>query len=79
MYCIHFCKEWKLQSLKVLIGSIDKNGAVYDLSLMTLTGVELDFAFQVDIPGSEQSLVELGINSPDRKLQFRTVGNNLIG
>jgi len=62
-----------------MVGSIHKYGAVCDLRLMALTGFELNFAFQIDIPCCEQSLVEIGINSPYGKLQFRMVSDDLIG
>ena len=79
MYSIHFSKEWKLQSLEVLIRPIDKNSPVCDLCFMTLAWLEFHFAFQVNIPSCEQSLVEIGINCPDRKIKFRMVGDDLIG
>lgn len=79
MHGIHFCKERKQQSLKIKVGSINKDGAVCDLRLMALTRFELNFAFQIDIPRCEQSLVEIGINSPYGKLQFRMVSDDLIG
>ena len=67
MYGIHFSEERKLQCLEVLIGPIDKNSPVCDLCFMTLAWFEFHFAFQIDIPCCEQSLVEVGINSPDRE------------
>lgn len=79
MYGIHFRKKGKPQGLKVLIGSMDKNSTVCNLSLMAFTRFEFNFTFQIDVPRSEQSLLEIGINRSDRKLQFRMVGNNLIG
>jgi hypothetical protein len=43
----------KLQLLKVMIGSVNENGAVRNLCLMTLSGFERYFTFQVNIARSE--------------------------
>lgn len=46
---IHFGARRKPQRLEVLIGAADKNRAVCDLCFMALAGLELHFAFQVDV------------------------------
>lgn len=78
MYGIHFGKEWKFQCLKILIGSIDKNSSVCNLCFVALTGFKFHFAFQIRIPCCEEPLIEVGIKSPDRKIQLRMVGDNLV-
>ena len=75
---IHFGTGRKPQRLKVLIGAADKNCTVCDLRFMTLTRFEFHLAFQINITRREQSLVQIGIHSSDRKIQFRMVGNDLI-
>lgn len=45
---------------------------------MALTRFELYFAFQIYISCREQSLVQIGIDGSDRKLQFRMIRNDLV-
>ena len=78
MYGIHFGEKWKLKGPKILIGPVRKNSTVCDLSLMALTRFELYFAFQIYIPCCEQPLIQIGINRPDRKFQFRMICNDLV-
>lgn len=58
---------------------VEENSPVFDLCLMALAGFEFHFTLQINIPCCEQPLIHIGINSPDRKLQFRMVGDDLIG
>jgi len=62
-----------------MVGSIDKDVTVCDLRFMAFTWFELYFVFRINVPCSKQSLIEIGINSPDRKIQFKMVCEDLIG
>lgn len=45
---------------------------------MTFPWLKADLALQVDIPGSKQSLVQIVIHGPDRHIELRMVGQDLI-
>jgi len=40
---VHFCKVFKVQRLKIKIGSVDKNRAICDLCLVAFTWFKLRF------------------------------------
>lgn len=46
---------------------------------MALAGPELRLAFQVDIPGCKESLIDVGVDGTDGHIQFRMVCYDLIG
>lgn len=45
---------------------------------MALAGPELRLAFQVDIPGCKESLIDVGVDRTDGHIQLRMVCHDLI-
>ena len=45
---------------------------------MALTGAELRLAFQVNVPCRKEPLVDIGVDRPDRHVQFRMVCHDLV-
>lgn len=76
---IHFCKRIKTKILKISKHTPFKNSTVLDLCFMYLTWFKLDIALEVDIPDSENAIIKISIESPDRHIQFRMVCDDLIG
>ncbi len=76
---IHFCKRIRTKILKISKHAPFKNSTVLDLCFMYLTWFKLDFAFEVDISGGENTVIQIRIESPDRHIQFRMVCEDLIG
>lgn len=54
--------------LKIGIGSANKYGTVRDLCFVTVSGFELDLAFQVDVPGEKNPLVNVVVQSVHRNV-----------
>ena len=50
---IHFCERLQTECLKISVCTIDEGRAVCDLCLVAFTGLEMDFVFQVNVPGTE--------------------------
>jgi hypothetical protein len=76
---VHFGKGCQLQSAEIVISPANKDGTLLDLCLMTLSRLELYLPFQIDIPAAEHPHIDVGIEGPDRHIQFRMVCNDLIG
>ena len=45
---------------------------------MALTGAELRLAFQVNVPCRKEPLVDIGVDRPNRHVQFRVVCHDLV-
>jgi hypothetical protein len=78
VYRIHFSKRGKAQFTEICIRPANKNGTLFDLSLVALAGFEFDLSFKVDISGTEQSHVDIGIQSSYGQIQLRMIGDDLI-
>lgn len=52
--------------LKIRIGSANKYGTIRDLCFVTVSGFELDPAFQIDVPGEKNPLVNVVVQSVHR-------------
>ena len=76
---VHFSKGRQFQLAEIVISSANKDGTLLDLCLMTLSRLELYLPFQIDVPAAEQPHIDVGIEGPDRHIQFRMVCNDLIG
>lgn len=79
MNSIHFCPMVRSVGEKVRIHSSLEDGAFFDLCLRALSGFEFYLAFQVDIPGSQDTLIQISIKRPDRHSELRMVCDDLIG
>ena len=64
--------------LKVSIHPSLKEGTVFDLCVMALTRFELHFAFEVDVPGGKETIIQIRVKSPDGHIQFRVVCDDLV-
>ena len=78
MHGVHFRMKWKVQRLEIGVCTSLKNSTVRDLGFMAFARFELYFPFQVNAAGSEESLINVGINSPDGKTKFRMVCDDLV-
>ena len=76
---IHFCKRIKTKILKISKHTPFKDSTVLDLCFMYLTWSKLYLTLEVDIPCSENAILQIRIESPDRHIQFRMVCDDLIG
>ena len=76
---VHFSKGCQFQLAEIVISSANKDGTLFDLCLMALSRLELYLPFQIDIPAAEHPHIDVGIEGPDRHIQFRMVCNDLIG
>lgn len=56
-----------------------KNGAVCDLCFMVFPGFESDFPFQINIPGTKNAIIKIGVHRADGHIQFRMIGQDMIG
>lgn len=50
---IHFSKSCPSKHTEVIIASPDEYGAFFDLGLVAFPGLELNFPFQINVPGAE--------------------------
>ncbi len=82
MYGVHFGSPvyvvWVEQE-KIAVHAPGKDFAVGDLCFVALTWPELRIAFQVDIPGCKDSLIDVGVDGTDGHIQFGMVCHDLIG
>lgn len=65
--------------LEIFVSSSDKHLPVLNLRVMDLPGFKFDLAFQVDISGKQNSLIDVIVESVDGDAQFRVVSNDHIG
>ncbi len=75
---VHFSEVIQLKSLEVRVKAAFENGSVRDLRLLHLPGLELHFPLQVKGPCGEESLIKIGIWSPDRQIEFRMIRDDLV-
>ena len=66
------------ECLKVSVHPALKDKTVFDLCIVALTGLELHFPLEVDIPCSKKTFIQIGIKSPDGHTQFRVVCYDLV-
>lgn len=52
---------------------------VGDSSLFSLSGLELWLAFQINVSGQQDTLIDIVVQSLDRHIQFRMIGKDVIG
>ena len=78
MYGIHFRPVVRGKGEEVSIHPTLKNSPVFDLCLVALAGLKLNFPFQVDVPCGKEAVIQIGIKGPDRHIQFRVVCEDLV-
>jgi hypothetical protein len=78
MESIHFCLVIQTKGKKIRIQPFLKNGAAFDLCLMTLPRLELHLAVQVNLPSIQDTLIQIRIKSHDGHVDFEMVGEDLI-
>jgi hypothetical protein len=68
------------KGLEILVGAADKDITVLDgfLSVIRLPGLELYLAFKVNVPGSEDTLVDVVVHGLDGHLKLRMVAQDVI-
>lgn len=79
MYGVHLHKSGQPKRTEILIEPVCKNGAVCDLCFMTFPGFESDFPFQINIPGTKNAIIKIGVHRADGHIQFRMIGQDMIG
>ncbi len=78
MYGIHLRPVFKAKGEEICIHPSLKDGAVLDLCLMALSWLKFHLAFQINVPGSQDALIQIGIKSSDGHVKFRMVGDDLV-
>lgn len=66
------------ECLKVSVHPAQKDKTVFDLCIVALTGLELHFPLEVDIPCSKKTFIQISVKSPDGHTQFRVVCYGLV-
>lgn len=79
MDSIHLDIARKGKGTEVTIGSVGKDCPVRDLCFMALSWLEMDLPLQIYVPGRKESLVKVRIQGTDGHIQFRVVGQDMIG
>ena len=64
--------------MEISVCTIDESRAVCDLCLVAFTRSEINFAFQINVSGTEKSHINVCVQGAYRHLQFRMVGYDLI-
>ena len=79
MYGVHLHESGSSKGTEVLIEPVCKNGAVCNLCFMTFPGFKADLPFQINISGTKDTLIKIGVHGTDRHIQFRMIGQDMIG
>lgn len=82
MYGVHFggpVYAVRVEQEEIAVHASRKDVTVSDLCFVALAGAEFRLAFQVDIPGCKESLIDVGVDGTDGHIQFRMVCHDLIG
>jgi hypothetical protein len=65
--------------LKILVSPSIEDFTVGDSRLLSLSGLELWLAFQINVSGQQDTLIDIVVLSLDRHIQFRMIGKDVIG
>ena len=75
---IHFDPLFENKGYKIRVQTVDKDFPYTYLSLVTFTGLELNLAFEVHVPRTEHSLINVGIKRTDGHVKLRMVADDLV-
>ena len=78
MYRIHLGPVVETKSLEIGIHPIGEHFPIRYLGLVNLSRLKLDLAFQVDVPCSEQTLIQVRVKRPHRHVQLGMIGYYLV-
>ena len=78
MHCIHLGPVIETKSLEIGIHPIVEYFPICYLGFVNLTRLKLDLTFQVDVPRSEQSLIQVRVKCSDGHVQLGMIGYYLI-
>ncbi len=81
MYSVHFGGPLyivRFKQEKIAVHAAPEHFTAGDLCFMALAWPELCLAFQVDVPGSKEPLVDIVIDRADGHVQFRVVCHDLV-
>lgn len=65
--------------MKILISPSIKDFTVGDSCLLSLSGFKLRFAFQINVSGQQDTLINVVVQCLDRYIQLRMIGEDVIG
>lgn len=78
MHRIHLGPVVETKSLEIGIHPIVEYFSIRYLGFVNLTRLKLDLTFQVDVPRSEQSLIQIRVKRSDGHVQLGMIGYYLI-
>lgn len=78
MDSIHLSPVVRGKGLEVGIRPALEYRTVLDLCIVALTGLELHFPFEVDIPRGKEAVIQISVKGPDGHTQFRVVCYDLV-
>lgn len=78
MYGIHLRPVAKGKGLEVGIHPALECRTVFDLCIVALTGLKLHFPFEVDIPCSKETVIQISVEGPHGHTQLRVVCYDLV-
>ena len=78
MYRIHLGPVVETKSLEIGIHPIGEHFPIRYLGFVNLPWLKLDLAFQVDVPCSEQAVIQVRVKRPHRHVQLGMIGYYLV-
>lgn len=65
MYGIYFCLAVRGKGLEVGIHPTLEYSMVFNLYIVALVGVELNFSFEVDVSCSKETVIQISVKGPN--------------
>lgn len=75
---IHLAEELRRKLTEIGVKPSVENRTIVDLRLMDLSGLELHFALQINVPCAEQTFADVIVQRAHGKVQFRMIDKDLV-